>query len=373
MTFDENTYRIVLAYRPARRAGDGILDHRAILAEELRTRPGVQVELADVGPDWAYREPAASVRTADAVVFEYEAFAYGRWGVAPWLVAAMRRVRRRPPGPVVAVVVHELYANEPNVRMPDLGWRWKAIGVWQRLQLEAVRRNADVLCVSVGAWAAELGRRRPPRRVAHLPVGSNLPDMSAHRADGREGLGAAEQTLVVALFGTGHPSQLVTYLPPAINAIADEGHRVIALNLGAGAPALGGIRADVEVVSPGRLDAEPLARLLSAGDLFLGPWVDGASTRRTTLMAALQHRLAVVATDGPLTDPVLREGGALRLVPAGQPERFAALAQELAREGSARRQAAERGHALFERAFTWPVIASALLEALGAARPVVRG
>jgi len=50
---------------------------------------------------------------------------------------------------------------------------------------------------------------------------------------------------------------------------------------------------------------------------MLQPYADGVTTRRTSLMAALAHRSAVVTTDGALTEPLWRHSGAVALVDSG--------------------------------------------------------
>jgi glycosyltransferase involved in cell wall biosynthesis len=116
---------------------------------------------------------------------------------------------------------------------------------------------------------------------------------------------------------------------------------------------------------PGWLSDEDLAAAIAAADLFLLPLADGVSTRRTTLMAALQHGLPVVATRGPLTDRELLDAGdALRLVPVARTDLFAATARELAQAPAARVRLGEAGRALYERAFAWESTAARVLRAL---------
>lgn len=77
-------------------------------------------------------------------------------------------------------------------------------------------------------------------------------------------------------------------------------------------------------------------------------------------MAGLQQQVAVVGTNGALTDPVLRSAG-LELVEVGSPERFAERAVLLAGDDDRRARAAAAGKALFEVQFTWDAIAGRFL------------
>jgi glycosyltransferase involved in cell wall biosynthesis len=124
---------------------------------------------------------------------------------------------------------------------------------------------------------------------------------------------------------------------------------------------------NVRQYSPGRLSDDQLARELSAADLFLAPYEDGVSMRRTTLAAALQHSLAVVGTDGRNTETELRETHALRLAPVTDSGAFADIALALAQNAGQRDELRSQARAFFDRHLSWPVIAAkyrAVLEAV---------
>jgi glycosyltransferase involved in cell wall biosynthesis len=254
-----------------------------------------------------------------------------------------------------------LNVHEPYV--PLTGWRWTLMGAWQRVQLGGLLLAADSACASTEAVAQRLSSRWLRTRLLHVPVGSNLPDMATARSSQRARLGHGDETLVVAVFGTRHPSRLLGYAVAAIHRIAEAGPETAVLNLGAGAPALPGLADSIPVLSPGFLEREDLARHLATVDLFLAPWTDGVSTRRGTLMAALQHGLPVLGTAGPLTGPALRDSGALELTPVGRPDLFARAAQRLAVDRPARLALGRAGRALYASTFDWPVIAGRILEA----------
>jgi glycosyltransferase involved in cell wall biosynthesis len=253
--------------------------------------------------------------------------------------------------------------HEPFV--PMTSWRWVLMGLWQRLQLGALRLAADVVFASIEPWTAELEGVAPRSPVHHLPVGSNLPDARARRAEERKRLGAGEATIVVSCLGRRHPSWMGEYAVDAVNAVARAGRPPIFLVLGAEAPRLEGLDPAVEVHAPGYLEADSLAANLAASDIFLAPLIDGVSTRRGSLMAALQHGLAVVGTAGPLTDPVLREAGpALHLAEVGDRDGFSRAAVCLAGDREARVAAAAGALRLYGREFDWPVVAGRLIATL---------
>ena len=77
-------------------------------------------------------------------------------------------------------------------------------------------------------------------------------------------------------------------------------------------------------------------------------------------MAGLCEQVAIVATRGALTDPMLL-GRGLELVEVGSPAAFAERVTALADDGQRRARAADAGRELFEAEFTPDLIAGRLL------------
>jgi glycosyltransferase involved in cell wall biosynthesis len=357
--------RVLVLYRGGERRVDAIRTYGARLAAEL-SRRSVAVELGPEGSGGGGAEIGAwlrlwrSVRGAGrgtAVVVQYNPFSFARWGFAPWLPLFLLSLRLWPRRPSIAVMVHEPY-------VPMTSLRWTAMGLWQRLQLAAVRFAADAVFTSTDVWSDRFGRQLPRRPSHHLPVGSNLPDRRSARAVERRRLGFEEGTLVLAAIGRRHDTWLADYVVAAANATAAE-RPVALLLLGAEAPALPGLDARIDLIAPGYLPEDELSAKLAAADLFLAPLADGLSTKRSAVMAALQHGLAVVATAGEVTDAVLRgPGSGIALVPVGRSDRFTAETLQLAKDPAARAEGAAAGRRLYEGQFDWPVICERLLASL---------
>jgi glycosyltransferase involved in cell wall biosynthesis len=356
---DRRARRIVLLYAGRGTGFDGIRDYSNRLEAELR-RGGTEAHLLPGTAGFGRPGPLfrPELKHADAVVIQYNPFSYARWGFAPWLPLAARRLRAGRGGPAIALMIHEPY-------VPISGFRQTLIGAWQRVQLRALRVYSDVVLSSIEQWSRPGCRVRIGPDVVHLPVASNLPDCRPCRQAERARLGAGSDTIVLAAFGGSHPSRLMDRVVDAANAVATTKQCVILLNLGGEAPALENVDRRVRVVVPGSLDDDTVARHLSATDVFVAPFGDGVSTRRTSVMAALQHELAVVATDGPLTDSVLRNAGdAIRLVPVADREGFSLAVSHLANCEDDRLSLAHAGRVLYEQSFDWPVLVGNLLDAL---------
>jgi glycosyltransferase involved in cell wall biosynthesis len=334
---------------------DGIADYTQHLAQSLGSRPDVAVQILD-----PRKQSLAHADGGDAVprvvLVQYNPFNFGRWGFAPWLPYRLWRLRRCK-GVTVALMVHETF-------MPVSNWRTAIMGAWQRIQFAATHAACHIAFTSISSWAEMLGRRVPRRPVFHLPVGSNLPDMRADRASVRAELGADSDAMVLAAFGSNHPSRLMDYVQEASTAIGEAGQETLLLNLGANVLEID-LGPNVRVITPGRLAPEEVSRYLAATDLYLAPFIDGVSTRRTTLMAALQHGLPVVGTDGHLTDPLLREPcSPIALAPVGDREGFVRVAARLAADPTDRSVRAARARELYEAEFEWSIISALLVSRL---------
>jgi glycosyltransferase involved in cell wall biosynthesis len=291
------------------------------------------------------------------ILIQYNPFAYGHWGVAPELVAEALMFRHRTGAPL-AVSVHESWVNpDDRGRTP---WRSLLMGGYQRLQLASLLGAADVVMAATQALVRQLGHD-----AIHVPVGSNVIPIPVNRDDARDRLGIHDE-LVVALFGTGHPSRALEYATAAIERLVDArgSEYVKVLNLGVGAPAID-LRGRVAVETPGELVDRELSLRLSASDLLLLPFTDGLSTRRTTMMAGLAHGLPVVGLQGPGTDDVLvRSGQALTLTPLGDIAAFAKATVALAEDADRRRATGRAGRELYATQFDWSVTARRVAAAL---------
>jgi glycosyltransferase involved in cell wall biosynthesis len=348
--------RVSLLYRDAGARVDGIRDYTTQLSEALTSRGAeVSIELLE------RNHIPQRVVDADALIVQYNPFAYGRWGVAPWLPSRVQRLKHRRRRPLIAIMVHEPY-------MPLSDWRAALMGGWQRIQMLALRSAADITFVSIEPWLDTVRRWGPRGGVYHIPVGSTLPDMRSHRNEARREFGVGDATTVLAAFGTGHPSRLMGHVGAAAAALYQAGHQVALFNLGAGAPLPEGVPPGVRVETPGHLEPSAVARLLSAADLFTAPFIDGVSSRRTTFIAALQHGIPTVATLGSLTDVFIREAAACRLLPSAERASFAAAVVELAEDPHERDNLARRARLLYEQRFAWPVLADRVLAHLQDAR-----
>jgi polysaccharide biosynthesis protein PslF len=118
-----------------------------------------------------------------------------------------------------------------------------------------------------------------------------------------------------------------------------------------------------ELIWTGYLPPTEISAALLAADMAVLPYAGGASFRRGSLLAVLEHGLPVVTTTPADKDThsALAERHAAILVAPGDPAALVEAVQSLAKDPHLRQQLAEGASAL-ARAFSWERIAGMHLE-----------
>ena len=356
---------------------DGIGDHTARLAAALAPHATVRVctaqaeaaSLPSVRVQTAFSCPprrgvlalpaAIRARPPDWLLLQFNQFSYGRWGLNPFVPVALFRIRRHCPGTRLAVLFHEDF-------LPATSWRNAVMTTWQRAQFWALGRLADHVLFSIAPWARQYRSWFPNTPVGHLPVGSNIPRVDADRAAVREQLGLSADALVLGVFGSLHESRLLAHIRAAARAVADAANEAVLLYIGPHGSGFRRAMSGLPTHDAGALPGPAVSRYFRAMDVYLAPFVDGASTRRGSLMTGLQHGRPTVSTVGPLTDPVLRRANedALSLAPAEDPAAFARRARRLFENAARRAEMGMAGRRLYEQRFAFDQIAERLLAVL---------
>ncbi len=370
--------RIDLVFPALPPALDGIGDHTAHLAAALAAQ-GVSVRVLTAQPEWtpmpgvevvrAFRYPprrgvwklvaTVSADPPDWLIVQFNQFSYGRWGLNPLLPMALRSIRRRCPAMQIALMFHEDF-------VPPSSWKNRVFRLWQIPQFWALGRLADVVAFSIQPWVKQYESWFTPTPVVHWPVGSNIPDAGFSREEVRSLMGISPETLVVGLFGTLHAARLLDYVEAAIRQLEQQKLPVLVLYIGPHGAELAKRLAGVPLRDVGALPGVQVSQHLAAVDLMLAPFADGASTRRGSLIAGLQHGLAVLSTDGPLTDPMMRaeHGRSLWLTPVGDRTAFAAAALLLAQQPALRAALGREAKAFYATHLDWSCLAQRVIKTL---------
>ena len=297
----------------------------------------------------------------DWLLVQYNPFMYGKWGRNPHLPIMLQALKRDLPGTRLAVMGHESF-------VPANSLRFAVMATWQRAQLRQIGRASDALFFSIQPWATRFTPWFPDTPVTHLPVGSNMRRVNIGRNEARARLGFTNDDLVIGLYGTAHISRMLPLIGSTLQTLKAVGHKPTLLYIGPDAQAVRGVAGDVPVKTEGTLPFEEVSRRFGAMDIYLAPFLDGVSTRRTSFMAALQHGVATTGTRGVWSDRMLlaEQERAFLLADVSKPTQFHAHTLRLANDASLRAQIGASGAALFARRFSPERLADRLLATLAA-------
>jgi glycosyltransferase involved in cell wall biosynthesis len=336
--------------------------------DDGRDEPGGGVTVHRDAGLWS----AADLRRLDArldafaaprrLLVQYTPNAWGRRGLNLGFCRWLER-RARDGDEVVAMVHEAIYHWQPG----DRPLRLMLTAVHRLMFTSLLRASRRVLyaAASLEAQIAHHGRGRAPATL--VPVPSCIPVI-----DDPDGVAAirarsapAGEVLVghFGTYGATASEVLERSLVPLMRGRADR----VALLLGRGGRAFaeGLARRHPElaarVLATGGLPAEDVSRHLQACDLLIQPYVDGVSTRRTSVMAALAHGLPVVTNSGHNTEPLWsdEEGAAVAADHAGA---LVAEAEALLADAGARASLGAAGADLYRRRFAPEKTIEALLQ-----------
>lgn len=372
--------RVDLVFPALPPALDGIGDHTAHIARRMAETadvriltaqadatpiPGVDIQsVFSVQPPWGVRSLTEAVadNPPDWLVVQFNQFSYGRWGLNPFLPQTLRCIRKQHPDVRIAWMAHEDF-------VPATSLKFRVMRQWQKRQFRALGQIADHVFFSIDPWVQTYASWFPETPVDHFPIGSNMPRVDGDPHALRQAHGVHD-AFVVGFFGTLR-ARLLGHIIAALQAIHDAiPQEVVLLSVGpdgdALTDALTAALPSLRMIDAGRLSARDVSFHLAAMDLQLAPFSDGVSTRRGSFMAGLQHGLPTIATDGELTDRVLREanGDALILTPVDDISAFGHAAAELSVDTNRRAAIGRGGQLLYDTTFDFDVTVSDFLNRL---------
>ncbi|HVL91216.1 MAG TPA: glycosyltransferase family 4 protein [Actinomycetota bacterium] len=297
----------------------------------------------------------AAVREArpDAIVWHYNPFQIGRRGLAPWagkLAAALSRVAP------LTVVAHELWYPWGRSGLRGLIW---AAG--QRRQFRGVAAAARALVATTEARRAHLAKRYPATPVSVVAAGATVdphPDAPGREAF-RSSLGIPGSAFVVAHLGAIGEGRDLRPALAAIRRLRRDGtdaRLLLAGRTGVAPPAGDGIHVT------GPRNHALLSAALGSADCYLFAEPTGPVARKTSLLSALAHGLAVVSYTGAAAEAFFRDGETVLLVEPSE-ERVAGALSRLIADPSLRRRLGDAGAALHAQRFSWAAIAEGIRSA----------
>jgi glycosyltransferase involved in cell wall biosynthesis len=327
-----------------------------------------------LGSGWSWRSWQQTLRvirllTPAIVHIQYQTGAFAMHpaiNLLPW------RLRRLPKCPRILVTAHDL-------RLPYLLPKADPLRGWVTQRLFA---DADALILTNAEDDDRVHARAEPSRelfsprsairtpTTVIPIGSNIAPAPPHdydRAEWRKRLGLDAETAWLAYFGLLNRSKGVIEL---LAALAELPPRFKLLIIGGAAPqpedqryaaeiqafiAARGLEQRVHITGP--CSEADVSGYLLASDLAVLPFLDGASYRRGSLLAALAHGIPTITTmpSKPL-NPALEDQTHALLVPRAEPAALKTAVERLTADPALQNRIAQGGRRLADT-FSWPSIA----------------
>lgn len=198
----------------------------------------------------------------------------------------------------------------------------------------------------------EFGRLLPNSRLRWLPIGSNIPLITSSKSSLRYQLNIRPNENILVLFGGGKSFQLMHhYITMTEKCLTSRSIDYKILLLGNIDPSF--FHKKSNIIQPGFLSPSSLSHWLTASDIMLMPHFSGLSSKRGTLITALQHRLPVVGLRTSTTDYFWNTHNGILLVPKGEPSMFASTVSDLALSSDLRLRLGTLNSQIYHQTFTW--------------------
>lgn len=267
--------------------------------------------------------------------------------------------RRAAQGDIVELMVHE-----PFIEMTWRPLRHMVIALVHRLMTRILMGATSRVWVSIPAWESKLRpyARGRELRIDWLPIPSSI---MPSRGESVRHKYVGPSQLLIGHFGS-YGDSVAALLERRLPAIMEAQGLPSLLLVGARSeefrtaliarhPAW-----NARVHASGFVPAARLASYLEACDLFVQPYPDGITSRRTSAMAALSLGRPIVTTSGHLTERLWAQTGAVALANVADDNSFAVAAIRLMSDASARTRLGQQGQRVYRERFSVAHVIDAL-------------
>jgi hypothetical protein len=294
------------------------------------------------------------------VLVQWVPHGFGYHSMNVWFCLWVARRARR--GDQIELMVHEPYLE---FRRGPL--RHALMACVHRLMTIALLRAASKVWISIPAWERllrpyALGRKIP---MQWLPVPGCVADESGVSAAAVRLKYVADGQHLLGHFGS-YGAAVTSLLLDRLPRIMDGRFTPSLLLLGAGSERFRDALVErhpswsSRVHAAGYLSATDLGAHIAACDLFVQPYPDGITSRRTSAMACLSRGRPIVTTAGHLTEPLWAETRAVEIADVSDSAAFAASVVSLLAHDHARAELGARGRQVYAERFSVTQIVKAL-------------
>lgn len=341
----------IIATTLARRGHDiHVLTH-----VDAEATPGITV--ANVIHRWGYSSLAtirnwARAEKLHVVNLQYQTAAYA---MSPWIHLIPDFVRNTVP---VVTTFHDL-------RFPYL---FPKAGP---LRTSFVRHLARASAGAIVTNAEDAQTLSDLPKVRLIPIGSNITSKPNAAASAALRASLGDDAYMIGFFGFMNESKGLLQLLESLAQLQADGVParlvIIGGRTGSSDPTNSAFADHVDTLIQqhnlaadvhftGYVTDAEVANWLAACDVVALPFLDGASYRRGTLMAAIQHGCAIVTTTPKVAVPAFVDGENMRLVPPDDANALATALRDLYAQ-PAQRQRLHEGAVALRPLFDWAQIA----------------
>jgi glycosyltransferase involved in cell wall biosynthesis len=291
---------------------------------------------------------------------------FGYHSMNVWFCLWLARRARR--GDAIELMVHEPYLEFGRGPI-----RHAAMACVHRLMTIVLLHAARKVWISIPAWEGllrpyALGRTLP---MQWLPV----PGCVAGESAGSTAAAGSAAAIRLKYVATGRPlvghfgsygSAVTALLAERLPRIVDGASMPSLLLLGAGGEQFRDVLLARHPSWKGRVhaagyqSAADLGAHIAACDLFVQPYPDGITSRRTSAMACLSRGRPIVTTRGHLTEALWTERGAVAIADVADSAAFASTANRLLTDDDKRAALGARGEQLYAERFSVTQVVNAL-------------
>jgi glycosyltransferase involved in cell wall biosynthesis len=345
-------------------------DQSSVVSEKQAAEVVVQRVISSWGVQcWGEIAAVAQQQQLEVLNIQYEPAAYAMRVGVNFLPSTW--VRRRIKVPTVTTF-HDLLVPYLFPKAGPL--RWKVV--------DYLARHSDAIIVTNAEDRAHLSNfhaKHPTSKLYTIPIGSNIEPAGAGAFDrtverARWGIRPAEQLL--GYFGFLSLSKGGSDLMQALKILSESDLPVKLLLIGgrtgSSDPTNAEYAAQVDhlielldvkdrVIATGYLEPPDVSRALLACDVMVLPYVDGASLRRGSLLAAIAHGKAIVTTEPRYPIEGLQHEASVLYVRPNDPQSLAKAARRVLQDRLLRTRL-QSNVSQAAKLYTWDQIAAQTLK-----------
>jgi glycosyltransferase involved in cell wall biosynthesis len=333
--------------------------HSVAIFSSQHTRMTDDIPLANTVNSWNFASLRAISRWADAQKLDVInlQFQTAAFQMSPWIHFLPQVTGKIP----VVTTFHDL-------RFPYLFPKAGFLRDW--IVMHLAKSSAGVIVTN----HEDFTRVKSLPNSTLIPIGSNIltatsPDFQ--RDAWRASAGASANEVLLAHFGFINRSKGIETLLDNMAKLRREGVPVklvmIGGRTGSSDPTNAAYADEIDrkiealdlkahIFWTGFINDEFVSDYLHAADMVMLPFLDGASYRRGSLMAAIHHDCAIVTTTPQVEIPSFQDGKNMRLVPPGNSQALSNAIRQLIEQPS-QRASLQKGASELKHQFDWSAIA----------------